>query len=523
MYYQVLLVDDEEIVCNGLRRFLDWEGCGYQVAAVANSVDQAIACLERRPVDLVITDIRMPARSGLELLELIREEYPDIIAIVLSGYGEFEYARQALRLGAADFLTKPVNFGELKRLLASFLPRLEMERIEVSERREYKQMKINFLLNHLAKGNKGAPVVNNASLLEPCLSSREFGVIRLRFRTAISRSSAVEAFKSYWMEGMLSSLPPIEGCERAYPFNNELYELAFLVFFDECASSAPFIAGLERQLERFQTEGMIGVSNRHRGMEHIHEAYREAGQALHYMVMIGSDRPAIYGEIEARPIFEQQLDETFSMDLLRMLASLPQRDDLTDYILGEMDAISARDGSGMAEVQSFCIQVAMVLNQHWQNIRGASLVGDATFQSLIHDLLLAPHPAVARERVGEWLTKLVVEMSARDDAESGDVIANIKRYIQEHYAENITLNSLSNVFYLHPIYLSRLFKEKAGLNFVEYLTVVRMNVAKELLLNPTLKVHDICQMIGYESPRYFTKLFKNATGMTPKAYREGAS
>ena len=81
MYYQVLLVDDEEIVCNGLRRFLDWESCGYQVTDVAHSVDQALSCLEQRPIDLVITDIRMPVRNGLQLLEAIQEDYPEAVQV----------------------------------------------------------------------------------------------------------------------------------------------------------------------------------------------------------------------------------------------------------------------------------------------------------------------------------------------------------------------------------------------------------------------------------------------------------
>lgn len=518
MYYQVLLVDDEEIVCKGLRQFLDWESYGYQVADVAHSVDQALVCLEKQPIDLVITDIRMPARSGLELLAAIQEEYPDIITIVLSGYGDFEYARQALRHGASDFLTKPVNFGELKKLLVSFRSKLEAEQIEISQRREYKQMKINLLLNNLANDHANSRAAKEAQLLEPYLSNQEYCLIRLHFPGASVPREAAEAFKLYWMQKANPSSEVYNGV--VFPFNNELNELSFLLFPNEpSASAALFIGGLQAQLRQFQLEGVIGGSNPHTGAEQIHQAYREAGKALQFLFIDGGQQAAMYGQIESWPFLDNQLDEAFSLDLLRMLSSLYQRDSLAAYISGTLDAMAARGPLGTAEAQAFCIQVALTVNQHLQSIRSSRVIGEGEFQSLIRDLLLTQGLSAMKKLMHDWLARLTAEMDS-DESESGSVINNIKRYIQEHYAENITLNSLSGIFYLHPIYISRLFKEKSGLNFVEYITEVRMNMAKELLLNPVLKVHDICQMVGYESPRHFTKLFKNATGMTPKAYRE---
>ncbi|MDF2922405.1 MAG: response regulator [Paenibacillaceae bacterium] len=517
MYYQVLLVDDEEIVCKGLRQFLDWESYGYHVADVAHSVDQALVCLEKSPIDLVITDIRMPVRDGLELLAAIQEEYPDIITIVLSGYGEFEYARQALRHGASEFLTKPVNFGELKRLLASLRSKLELERIEVSERREYKQMKINLLLNNLANGQLNARIVEAASLLEPYLSNREYCVIRLHLPGSSVPHEAVEVLKSYWMQG---ANPPSESYSGAvFPFNNELDELSFLIFPDSAPPSAErFIDGLQAQLRQLQLKGIVGGSDYHAGLEQIHDAYREAGKALQFLFISGQ-QSVMYGQIEAWPFLDDQLDEAFSLDVLRRLSSLQQRESLAAYISGTLDAMAARGSLSAAEAQAFCIQVALIINQHLHSIRDSKQVGDTDFQSLIRCLLLAQQLSGIKKVMHDWLTRLTSGMG-ENESESGSVITNIKRYIQEHYAENITLNSLSGIFYLHPIYLSRLFKEKSGLNFVEYITEVRMGMAKELLLNPTLRVHDICQMVGYESPRHFTKLFKNATGMTPKSYRE---
>ena len=102
------------------------------------------------------------------------------------------------------------------------------------------------------------------------------------------------------------------------------------------------------------------------------------------------------------------------------------------------------------------------------------------------------------------------------------MIREVQLYIRQHYSTNITLNSLAERFFLHPNYLSRLFKEKTGKNFVEYLTEVRIEHIKELLKNSDLKIVEICTMTGYDNPRYFSKVFKQATGMTPREYRERA-
>ncbi len=122
----------------------------------------------------------------------------------------------------------------------------------------------------------------------------------------------------------------------------------------------------------------------------------------------------------------------------------------------------------------------------------------------------------------DYLRWLIALLDQSDDQSiSRDVIREIQLYIRLNFAENISLNSLAEQFFLHPNYLSRLFKEKTGENFIEYLTEVRMEKVKELLKNSDRKIVEICEMTGYDNPRYFSKVFKQYTGMTPKEYREG--
>ena len=123
--YQVLLVDDEEMVTQGLSRFVPWQELGFQVAGTATSVDRALEFLARQPVDLVITDVIMPVKTGLDLIACLNQQYPAIKTVILSGYSDFSYAQQAVRLGAMDYLTKPINFSAIRQLLSRVREKLD--------------------------------------------------------------------------------------------------------------------------------------------------------------------------------------------------------------------------------------------------------------------------------------------------------------------------------------------------------------------------------------------------------------
>lgn len=117
--YQVLIVDDEEIVCRGMAQFVKWEKCGFEVAGIAASVDEALRMFKKMSIDVVFTDIRMPEKSGIDLLKEVQELYPDVKTVVLSGYSDFDYAKDAIRYGAVEYLTKPVNLGEVEELFGA--------------------------------------------------------------------------------------------------------------------------------------------------------------------------------------------------------------------------------------------------------------------------------------------------------------------------------------------------------------------------------------------------------------------
>lgn len=148
MIYQVLIVDDEEIVCRGMAQFVKWKEHGFEVAAIATSVDEALLILRKMHIDVVFTDIRMPEKSGIDLLREIREQKFDTQCVILSGYSDFDYAKEAMRYGAVEYLTKPVNLREVEQ----FLDRMRTKLNKLVEERLDHTRQMEGLLLSIARG-----------------------------------------------------------------------------------------------------------------------------------------------------------------------------------------------------------------------------------------------------------------------------------------------------------------------------------------------------------------------------------
>ncbi|MHA0857131.1 response regulator [Paenibacillus sp. CMAA1364] len=519
MYYKVLLVDDEAIVCDGLTKFVNWHELGYEVVGAANSVAQALVFMEHHPVDIVISDIKMPVQTGLQLLEVIQVEYPDVFTIILSGYGEFEFAQKALRLGAVDFLTKPVNFGELKRLLATIYHKMETERTESSYKQDYNQMKLNNLLNNIAKGYITDVTSENIQRTLFSMSDEEnYYLIRIHLNDGYDHYDTLTTVKDkiHHMVGEAA-----EHIGIVHVFNNELNEISCLFMpLTGLRAIQHFTDAIQALLTQSGIDTFIGISSRHVGIIEVKESYIEAGKALQHAIIHDTQKLSMYSDIEDSQLNNYSLDEKIVMDMLQMVAIPLQREKLITIIHSAIDNMDHSSGQSISEIHSFCIQTMYMLNQHVHSLSSVTSDFQDTLYSSIRLLLMTTHANNIKDHMANYLTRLNDELiRLENNAGSGSMIENIKRYIHEHFAEDISLNMLSNVFFIHPIYLSRLFKEKTGVNYIDYVTEIRMTKAKAFLKDPSLKIYDICQLVGYDSPRYFSKLFKSATGMTPKDYK----
>ena len=409
--YQVLIVDDEEIVCRGLARFVKWEKYGFQVAGTAASGEEALSILGKKPIDLIFMDIRMPQMTGLELLKLVKEQYPQTKCVILSGYSDFSYAQEAIRNGASDYLTKPVVLKDIETLL-------ERLSSEFTHQQKESLIHTNRMEALLLSAVKGYSHIDPHRYDLPNLK-QWYGLSMLLKNKSFSQMEIDE--KKQQMRSQISSVIP-----SAIFLDDELSSLFALLPWESDTSFDSLTALLE-QLCFGLKEWSCGASSLKYGFGELQEGWEESRKA-------------------------QLFHQTKPTDSIILYSNIKQ------------------------------------------------------------NLACTPTPA------------LDISREVPDEKNiNKDVIQEIQNFICCHYAENISLNSLAEQFFLHPNYLSRLFKEKTGQNFIDYLTEVRMEKVKELLKNSDRKIVEICDLAGYDNPRYFSKVFKQYTGMTPSEYRESAA
>lgn len=387
--YQVLIVDDEEIVCRGMAQFVRWEEHGFCAAGTATSVDEALVMLKKMHIDVIFTDIRMPKRSGIDLIREVHSLYPNIQSVILSGYSDFEYAKEAMRYGAVEYLSKPVNFSEVADVLERIAKKLERR---TSEER-LRSYHIEGLLLSIAKGF--SDVQPEACGLPKVEAWRGISASMTKKTMDEGRASEEKAKMRARIQAVISD---------AIVLNSGMYTVFAVIPSKAAGDFKSFVSFLE-QAECGADVWKITVSSEKYGIEKLREAWEE--------------------------------------------------------------------------------------------------INPVTSAALL--------PAEADDETGHLSCQ-----------KPGGIIYEIQNFICGHYCENISLNMLADQFFIHPNYLSRLFKEKTGKNFAEYLTEVRMNRVLELLKNSDYKMLEICQMVGYDNPRSFSKAFKHYTGLTPSEYRESS-
>lgn len=372
--FSILIVDDEWTIREGLKRTVPWKEWGIEIIGTATNGNEALEMLTQFHVDILLTDIRMPGISGLELIERCRSQFPDLILVLLTGHDEFEYAQKAIKLGADDFLLKPTNVDELEATMRSITNDLYIKQAEKN--------------NILALFIKDAIQHNTLQNIEKIQS---IGNIRPQYGFIIVRSQAEKI-----AHATLESVQLID---------------------DKVSQQVYFCHSLKNG-------------------EHWEETIQKLKH--HYS--------------------RKECQATFHISLLA--------DDLNQLITIYKQANSASQ-----------------LYKTSENI--------TIFQY-------------------------------HDDQYTLD-FEKVIQYIQQHYQEAISQTELAAKLNMSNSYFSKLFKQHTGINFVDYLTLKRMEVAKELLLSTTLKTYEVAAEVGYEESRYFSQLFKKTTGLTPLQFRENGS
>ncbi len=534
MAYTILLVDDESAVREGIRNRTPWERYNFKVVGEAGNGIEALEMIEELHPDVVITDIRMPYLDGMELIQEIRKSHPPVTIIIISGYDEFTYAQQAIRYDVSEYVLKPVTSEDICNLLERTEKRLDEDIIRIQDQNRlknaYKQalplIREKFLVSLLTPVHQSS----NASLISKAkdygfnLEGDEF--IVATFETDHDeQDNPLEAMAL--LEVTLDVLQR-EGKDIVFQFENQIVIIFTSNSHGEEQYDSLFRKQTFRKVEQllaylekyFPFTIIIGVGNLVHLPSAIAQSYRQALEALNYSSFYPEQHIMVISDLE-KP--DTQKDKSHLRELLSdvilavKLGTEEQVVESVNNLFGEEAASLPFEG-----LQAFLLELSSSLNALLESYNHTlfQLGGESDSRSFFSDLGSLNTLGKARR----WLTKVAMAIhtiiSGQRENSHIQFVQEAKGLIAKHFTEaGFGLEQVCEMIGVSPSYFSSTFKREMGISFVQYLTTLRMNRAKELLVKSEGKTYEIAQAIGFTEPNYFSFCFKRHEGVSPSQYR----
>ena len=491
---RIVIVDDEVLIREGLARMISKESQEFQVVGTFPDGRNVLDEMAGLHFDAVITDIRMPQIDGLELIKRLKVSHPQIRSILMSGFVEFNYAREAIRSSAVDYLLKPID----KEQLFELLYRLNEER-KLQLQKEAGQ-RSGLLLSLLHVDEPSYILMTGLTLPQPY------------FTTFVLKGNCSEAV-CHCADSLRQ--------EKDSLFDDiEVHKgLHVLIWYSEHALSPDEMEDIANQMVGDCPEHAlhIGSSLSYNDSLKLRHAYLQAKQAcdtgiyspkaIHYVNtqdITKSDPPT------STPFY------TFSESLIHELQIL--------NVAGAAESIH-KMFSELRTQQAFPAQILQVCHLIEETASKELQEFGTVYRSGTHlRLVKYIETSMSFKEIESLFTSVftaaLTEIRSNRLEMSGTAVETVKRWISANYNQHAELNYLANMVFLTPSYLSKLFKQETGLTLTDYIIEIRIRKAKQLLKNsPDMKVHEIGTEVGYPDPAYFNKLFKRIVGVTPNEYK----
>ncbi len=491
---RIVIVDDESSIREGLAKMIGKESDRFLITGSFSNGQEALDFAGVSEFDAVITDIRMPLVDGLELIQELKRVRPEIRCIIMSGFTDFEYARQALRYSAVDYLLKPIN----KKQLFGLLYHLDEEK-ELTLGKE-QQLRSGLLLSYLKS--------------DPSLCDRlpELILPLPYFSVTVLKGSDMEALRS--SIALLRRQPPC----RFDTVDTGERDITLVSYYMEPPDAAD-LGQLAASLRKFPHPGMVmtGSSQCYRHPAELGRAHREAITACDR----GMYERESWSYCCFTPVYEQEPDTTelFARNREALIQAvqvlnIPQALRNLELQFHELELARASRAS-VLQLCRLAFETAGAELPEWGKIIGSGLP-----LQLVEYLLTCLKFHELKGSFTEEFAQGLQQIREGRLAQGGKSVEIVKKWIAEHYDQPAELGHLASMVYLTPSYLSKLFKHETGLTITDYLIEIRIRKAKQLLMQSAeLKIHEVGSEVGYPDPAYFNKLFKRIVGVTPNEYK----
>lgn len=533
---KILLAEDEDGIRTSIANAFSWNELGCELYGLASSGLEALELCLQNPPDIIISDIVMPGIDGLTFVKYMKEKYPDMQFIILTGHRSFDYAKDALNLGAAYFMLKPVNYFELKQAIVSLVTKItdsqENRKLEI----QTEQMLSGLLSGHLLSGSVSSdPGTPDSPFSNSVLAGRTRSPRFLSWFQHIHCYQIITVVFDEADEAQDSSVR-LENllvyCKHLFndysclftKMNGENLVIVFpykqnpgTIF----AKKDLFYHFQQRISQFFHCPVSMGISALLYGQEQLHEGYIQSLRALGQKFFSGKSSINFF-----------------------LTGNSENIDNITDYNLTilsaqkTVDLIKRSDGTLLEQLANdLFFQLFQPYHQNIDLIRSSFVIVTVLcIKKIVRDdnrqlaVMLEKYGnfqlAVRAETLQDLkdiFINLVLDLSeyqALKLSPKQAVIDKVIAYIQANYQSNISLNDIAKTVYLSPSYLSSMITSETGKSFTDILNEMRIQKAIELLKDPKKRITDIAYDVGFNEPQYFSIVFKKITHLTPRDYRE---
>ena len=541
---KVYLVEDEIIIRQSIKNSIDWEKEGYEFVGDASDGELALPVILKEKPDILITDIRMPFMDGLELSRMVKAELPDIKIVILSGYDDFEYAKQAIKIGVAEYLLKPVSSAVLLEHLSEIAEKVRDEREDLALKKVYYQemqeneelIKMKFLGELISGKLSLADAMEKGKRFHMNLSGPFYRIILFKFiqedhvqaEQSEALAEAYEAVGNY-----------VDGLKDAFRFQRGVEGWAFLltsVEEDMEAQTERFIEGLKEVIAPFEALTWFGgIGSEAARLRELRYSFREADKAFAGRFVQEPNQI-----ISVEQLNYEQLDNEFDANIFGEINQFDQiitrflssgsREEVESFV-GALFSVISEDHFRSLMIRQYIIMdiyaTVLAFCKKLRKDTGADGEAAGQMESLRENeeilkraVLTAESVDDIKDYIGTLLDHVIELRNTLSGRRYSDIIRTARKRIEQDYmSEDISLNTVAAEVCMSPSYFSSVFSKEMGKTFIEYLTEVRMEKAKQYLVCSSMKTSEISYEVGYKDPHYFSYIFKKTQGCTPKEYR----
>lgn len=536
---KVFLVEDEIVMREGIKNNIPWEEEGFEFVGEASDGELAYPMIRKLKPDIVITDIRMPFMDGLELSRLIKKDIPDISIIILSGYDEFDYAKEGIKIGVTEYLVKPISSAKLLEAVKEIGERIKKEKEKrkyleqfKKEMKEMEQREKEKFLHEILSGQTSVrELLEKGARLNIHLAAEAYNIVLFMLRKAEDTEGG------YSRELVCAENAAAELAEQepdVYMFNRGIDGIQFLLLGeDETKLAAKREAFLNHLTERIKEWGEVqyfggvgSIVNRLRGLQ---ESYESASRAFSFRYMLPYNQIIYSGNMEGirvntnadGDIDLKELDfGKIDRKILKNFLSKGLLEEIPHFIEDYFSSI------GSSNMESMLFRQYITSDIYFGTVAFVEELGYCA-ESIVEscgDFKSISGVLASVPRTKEYLSGLIHQAILLREKISvkkyGSIIDEAKRYIEENFdSEDISLNSVAAHVNISASHFSSIFSQDQGRTFIEHLTALRMDKAKDLLKCSSMKSSEIAYSAGYKDPHYFSYLFKKTQGCTPREYR----